>query len=190
MNSIFSRVSVGFLSLMLLLVSSSAYAIEYRSVVPQQSAVEFTFRQMGVAIDGQFRRFEADMRFDPARPEQARAAIDIDLTSIDAGSSEADEESAGQLWFNSKTYPRARFVSRSVRAAGGSRYILAGTLTIKGRSREVAIPVTFTPGKSVATFDGRFALKRLDYGIGEGMWSDVDAVANEVTVRFRIVARP
>jgi hypothetical protein len=31
-------------------------------------------------------------------------------------------------------------------------------------------------------------LKRLDYAIGEGVWSDTDTVANEVQVKFRISA--
>lgn len=178
------------LAIAALLAAPAAHAVEYQRVVPQQSAVTFTFEQMGVAIDGRFKRFAATLRFDPARPEQARAAIEIDLTSVDAGSTEADEEAAGRLWFDSRTHPRARFVAKSVRATGAQSYLLNGTLTIKGRSRDIAVPVRFTPGKTAATFDGSFVIKRLDFGIGEGMWSDVEAVANEVKVRFRIVARP
>ena len=75
-----------------------------------------------------------------------------------------------------------------MRALGNNRYEMRGTLTVKGRSREVVVPVTYLPGKSVATFDGSFILKRLDFGIGEGMWADVATVANEVQVRFRIAA--
>jgi len=32
-------------------------------------------------------------------------------------------------------------------------------------------------------------LKRLEYAIGEGPWADVETVADEVQVRFRIVQR-
>ncbi|MBS0465139.1 MAG: YceI family protein, partial [Proteobacteria bacterium] len=31
-------------------------------------------------------------------------------------------------------------------------------------------------------------LKRGDYGIGEGMWADYGTVANEVQIKFRLVA--
>ena len=176
------------LALLTVLAAPVASAAEYRSVLPKQSAIAFEFRQMGVPIQGGFKRFTAQMIFDPAKPEAASAQIEIDLASIDAGSSEADEESAGRLWFNRSAYPTAKFISSRVRALGNNRYELRGTLMLKGRSREMSVPVTFTPGKNAATFDGTFVLKRLDFGIGEGMWADVATVANDVQVTFRIAA--
>ncbi|MDP2056731.1 MAG: YceI family protein [Thiobacillus sp.] len=160
--------------------------MEYRTVLPKQSTIHFEFRQMGVPVKGGFKRFTTEMMFDPAKPEAARAQIEIDLASIDAGSPEADDESAGRLWFNRSAYPKALFVSSQIRALGNNRYEMRGTLMLKGRSREMVLPVTYTPGKNAATFDGGFVLKRLDFGIGEGMWADVATVANEVQVKFRI----
>ncbi|HMM47535.1 MAG TPA: YceI family protein [Thiobacillaceae bacterium] len=176
-------------ALLAALAAPAVHAIEYATVVPKQSSIGFEFRQMGVPIKGGFKRFVTDMRFDPEKPEAARARIEIDLASIDAGSPEADEESAGKLWFNRSTYPKAVFVASQVRAIGNNRYEMRGTLTLKGKSREMAIPVTYQPGKNnAAAFDGGFILKRLDFGIGEGMWADVATVANEVKVNFRIAA--
>jgi len=176
------------LTLLAMLAAPAAHAVEYRTVLPQQSTIHFEFRQMGVPVKGGFKRFATEMVFDPAKPEAARAQIEIDLASIDAGSPEADDESAGKLWFNRSAYPKATFVSSQIRALGDNRYEMRGTLTLKGRSREMSVPVTYMPGKNAATFDGSFVLKRLDFGIGEGMWADVATVANEVQVRFRIAA--
>lgn len=176
------------LGLMACLVSPLALATEYTTVVPGQSRVDFEFRQMGVPIKGGFKRFTVQMAFDPARPETARATIEIDLASIDAGSREADEESAGRLWFNRSVHPKATFVSSQVRALGNNRFELRGTLTLKGTTRDLVIPVTYTPGRTASRFEGNFVLRRLEYGIGEGMWTDVSAVANEIPVRFRIAA--
>jgi len=33
-------------------------------------------------------------------------------------------------------------------------------------------------------------LKRMDFGIGEGPWADVSAVANEIDIKFHVVAAP
>jgi len=170
------------------LAAPAAHAVEYHTVLPKQSTIHFEFRQMGVPVKGGFKRFNTQMAFDPAKPEAARAQVEIDLASIDAGSPEADDESAGKLWFNRSVYPKATFVSSQVRALGNNRYEMRGTLTLKGRSREMTVPVTYAPGKNAATFDGGFVLKRLDFGIGEGVWADVSTVANEVQVRFRIAA--
>ncbi len=175
-------------TLVAVLAAPAAHAVEYTTVLPKQSSIGFEFRQMGVPVKGGFKRFTTQMAFDPAKPEAARAQIEIDLASIDAGSPEADDESAGKLWFNRSAYPKATFVSTQVRAVGNNRYEMRGTLTLKGRSREMTVPVTYIPGKNAATFDGGFVLKRLDFGIGEGLWADVATVANEVQVKFRIAA--
>ena len=37
------------------------------------------------------------------------------------------------------------------------------------------------------TVEGQFPLKRLQFRIGEGAWSDTETVADEVTVRFQFV---
>ena len=176
------------LTVLAMLAAPAVHAVEYRTVLPQQSTIRFEFRQMGVPVAGGFKRFTTQMAFDPAKPEAASARIEIDLASIDAGSVEADEESAGKLWFNRSVYPKAQFVSSQVRPLGNNRYEMRGTLTLKGKSRELVVPVTYTPGKGAASFDGAFILKRLEFGIGEGMWADVATVANEVQVKFRIAA--
>jgi polyisoprenoid-binding protein YceI len=179
---------LSYLTLLAVLAAPAAHAVEYRTVLSRQSTISFEFRQMGVPVAGSFKRFDTQMVFDPARPEAASARIEIDLASIDAGSPEADDESAGKLWFNRSVYPKAVFTSSQIRALGSNRYEMRGTLTLKGKSRDMVVPVTFSPGKDAATFDGAFVLKRLEFGIGEGMWADVATVANDVQVKFHIAA--
>lgn len=171
-----------------LCLSANAPAASYTRVVPEASSVAFEYRQMGVAMAGHFKRFNATLAFDPAKPVAAKVAFDIELASIDAGSPEADGEAAAPAWFNFRQFPRARFVSRSVRALGHGRYQLVGVLTLKGKSREIALPVSFKPAGNAASFDGSFVLKRLDFGVGDGPWADPDTVANEVRVRVRLTA--
>jgi polyisoprenoid-binding protein YceI len=170
------------------LVAPLANAVEYRTVLPRQSVISFEFRQMGVPLKGGFQRFATELVFDPAKPEAASARVDIDLASIDTGSPEANDESAGKLWFNRSVYPTAQFVSSQIRTLGKNRYEMRGTLTLKGKRRELVVPLAFVPGKNAATFEGAFILKRLDFGIGEGMWADVATVANDVQVKFKIAA--
>ena len=107
-------------ALLAVLATPAAHAVEYRTVLPKQSAISFEFRQMGVPVAGGFKRFSTQMVFDPAQPEAARARIEIDLASIDAGSMEADEESASKLWFNRSVYPKAIFTASQVRALAAS----------------------------------------------------------------------
>ncbi|RLJ65220.1 YceI family protein [Sulfurisoma sediminicola] len=170
------------------IAAPAAHAAEFNQVAPEKSAVAFVFKQMNVPIDGSFKRFKGTLSFDPARPAAGKAEIEIDLASLDAGSSEANEEAAGKLWFNTKSFPTARFVSTSVKALGGNRYEVAGKMTIKGKALDAVMPATFRQDGANGVFEGSFILKRADYAIGEGMWADFGTVANEVQVKFRLVA--
>jgi len=61
---------------------------------------------MGVGMDGQFKKFSAQLHFDPSQAGKASGRLDIDLASIDTGSSEADDEVVGKAWFNVAAYPK------------------------------------------------------------------------------------
>lgn len=165
-----------------------AHAVEYTQVQPDKSAIAFAYQQMGVKMDGKFRKFSSQLRFDPAKPASAAASFDVDLLSIDLGSGEAEQEVAGKPWFNSKAFPTARFVSSAVKPLGGNRYEVAGKLSIKGKTQDIVVPATFVEQGKTGVFNGSFTLRRGDYAIGEGSWSKFDIVANDVTVSFRIAA--
>jgi len=172
----------------LLALPTLGHAVEFNAVQADKSNIVFAYKQMGVGMDGRFKKFAAQLNFDPAKPATAKATLDVDLASIDTGSSEANDEVAGKQWFNTKAFPTARFVSSSVKALGGNRYEVAGQLTIKGRSQAVTAPTTVTVQGNTATFDGAFTLKRADYAIGEGPWADFGTVANEIQIKFHILA--
>jgi polyisoprenoid-binding protein YceI len=167
---------------------TAALATEYKAVVPDRSAITFVSRQMNVPVEGRFGKFNATLSFDPAKPEAARAQIEIALASVDAGSAEANDEVKSKNWFDVANFPVARFVSTSLKPLGGDRYQVAGKLTIKGRTGDVSVPLTLKPQGREAVLEGSFTLKRLQYGIGGGVWSDTDTVADDVQIRFRVLA--
>lgn len=181
-----SRTFAGVLASLALV--SASHAASYEQVLPEQSRIGFGFQQMGVAMEGSFRRFASELKFDPAVPAEARATIEVEIGSVDTGSDEGDEEVARKTWFNTGEFPVARFESTAVKALGGDRYEVAGTLTIKGTTRDVVVPARFTPQGDVGVFEGELGIRRGDFSIGEGAWRAFDVVANEVVIKFRIAA--
>jgi polyisoprenoid-binding protein YceI len=172
----------------LALTTSAAHAVEYSQVQADKSQIAFGYQQMGVSMDGTFKKFSSELRFDPAAPEAASAVIEVALASIDTGSAEGDEEAARKTWFNTKDFPAARFESTSVKALDGNQYEVAGKLTIKGTTRDVLVPATFTPQGDTGVFEGSLTIQRGDFSIGEGAWKAFDVVANDVVIKFRITA--
>ena len=171
-----------------LLLAGGVHATEFNQLQPDKSAVTFAYRQMNVPMEGRFKRFTGRISFDPAKPALAQAEIDIELASIDTGSAEGNDEVAGKLWFNTRQFPVARFVSTSIKPLGNNRFDVSGNMSIKGRTHVATTPATFRQAGPQGVFEGSFVLKRADYGIGEGMWADYGTVANEVQIKFRLVA--
>ena len=166
----------------------TAQAVEYKTIQAEKSKVTFQYKQMGVAMDGHFKKFNAQLNFDPAKPATAKATLEIDLASIDTGSSEADQEVAGKAWFNTSAHPKAVFVSSQIKQTAPNQFEVVGKLTLKGQTKDISFPLKQTAQGNVGVFNGSFVMRRADFNIGEGMWAKFDTVANEVQVNFQITA--
>jgi polyisoprenoid-binding protein YceI len=173
-------------ALSVLALTLQAQAAPYTAIVPAKSSVTFSYKQMGVALDGRFKKFAAQVNFDPAKSEQGKASFEVDLASVDVGSSEADDEVVTKSWFNTAAFPKAQFVSKQIKQTAPNQYEVQGTLSIKGQSRDVKFPLKHMPQGKDGLLTGGFTLKRADYSIGEGMWAKFDVVANDIQVNFSI----
>ncbi len=157
-----------------------------QTLVPAQSEIAFTTRQMGVPVDGKFRQFNAQVAFDPKKPEAAKIGFTIELGSASIGTAETEAELAKPDWFNTKAFPQASFQSSAVKALGGGKFEVAGTLSIKGTRQNLVVPVSLAQAGATSTATGSFTIKRLDFKIGDGDWKDTSMVANDVQVRFKL----
>lgn len=166
----------------LLLAASALIPAQAATLQPDKSELTFGFKQMGVPLEGRFKKFDAQLDFDPKKPEAGRIAFKVDLASVSLGDPSYDKELAGAPWFDTKRNGSATFVSSAIKPTGAGRYDVAGKLTIKGATRDIIVPITLAQG--VAT--GSVPIKRLDFKIGDGDWADTSVVANDVTVKFKL----
>ncbi|WP_448255165.1 YceI family protein [Ottowia oryzae] len=168
-----------------LLAATPAFA--QQKLVPAESSVGFVSRQMGVPVEGHFRKFDGQITFDPAKPEAARIHLAIDTGSATLGVKETDAELPKPAWFNVAKFPQATFDAKTVKSLGGGKYEVAGQLSIKGAAHDVVVPVQLTQSGAKTTAAGQFSLKRLAYKIGENEWADTSMVADDVQVKFKLV---
>ena len=164
----------------------SNQALADQALVPAQSAVNFEAKQMGVPLKGHFKKFDAKIAFDAAKPEASKIHFSIDTGSATMGAKETDAELPKADWFNVAKFPQATFDSSAVKALGGGKFQVDGTLTIKGNAQKVSLPVTLTQSGATTTATGTLPLKRLTFKIGDGDWKDTSMVADEVTVQFKL----
>lgn len=174
----------------LLLATALPVAAQQKSapqkLIPAQSDIGFVFKQMGVPVEGHFKKFDAQINFDAAKPATSKVAFTVDIASATLGSPETDAELPKAVWFNTAKFPQATFVSSSFKALGAVKYEVTGKLSIKGQSRDVVVPVTMTQSGAVTTAVGVFPIKRLGFKIGENEWADTSMVADDVQVKFKL----
>ncbi len=161
-------------------------AFAQQALVPAQSAVNFEAKQMGVPIKGHFQKFDAKIAFDAAKPEASKIHFTVDTGSATMGAKETDAELPKAEWFNVAKFPQATFDSSAVKALGGGKFQVDGTLTIKGNAQKVSLPVTLAQSGTTTTATGTLPLKRLAFKIGDGDWADTSMVADEVNVQFKL----
>ncbi|MEO7725754.1 MAG: YceI family protein [Burkholderiales bacterium] len=172
---------------MLAFVGFCAWPAAAQTVLYDKSRIACVSRQMNVPVEARFRKFSAQIAFDPAKPAAGTARIEIDVGSFDIDNAEVNDEARSKPWFDAHNFPKATFVSAAIKPLGGGKFEVRGALTIKGRANEAVAPFTYTENAGTATFDGAFSLKRLQYNIGEGTWKDTDTVADEVQIKFHLV---
>lgn len=185
----FPTVSLAAWSAALVLVASPA-AFAQQKLVPAQSSLNFVIKQMGVPVEGQFKVFDAQVAFDPAKLATSRIGFTVDIGSATMGTKEVDVEMPKPVWLSALKFPQATFQSSTIKALGGGKFEVQGKLSIKGNARDVTVPVTLAqagaaPGV-VTTATGAFAIPRLAFKVGEAEWADTSMVADEVQVKFKL----
>lgn len=181
--------SLGLLGGAALLAPSPARAqAPAATLVNPGSEVLFTAKQIGVPLDGRFKRFDAQIALDPRQPQAGKVVFNIELGSVSLNP-ESDAELIKPEWFNAAKFPKATFTSTVIKATGAGRFDVTGKLVIKGQSRDLTVPVALTQAAGQTTATGSFNLKRLDFKIGDGDWADTSVVANDVQVRFKLLLK-
>ncbi len=147
---------------------------------PMHSSLTFQVDHMGFShYTARFATFDAAMKLDPAHPEKAEIAAQVDPQSLTLNAPPAGfhDDLMGKTWFDAAAHPMLNFVSQSVEKTGTDTARVEGVLTIKGITKPVTLDVTFNGGYPGMDLDpharvgftatGHF--KRSDYGMGFGI---------------------
>ncbi len=161
-------------------------ALAQQKLVPADSSISFVTKQMGVPLEGQFKKFDAQVVFNPAQLASSHITLNVDTGSATFGTPETDAEMPKATWFNVPKFPKATFQSSGIKALGGGKFEVAGKLSIKGVSRDVVAPVTVVQNGAISTASGTLTIQRLTFKIGENEWADTSMVADDVQIKFKL----
>jgi polyisoprenoid-binding protein YceI len=174
-------------------VQASNWVVDYG-----KSQLGFIGTQGSTSFTGEFKKFQATIDFDPAKPETGKIAATIDMASATAGSDERDSALPGNDWFDTSKFPQAQFATTSIKPdtcpfgtpAAAKCFKADATLTIKGVTKPVALSFYIAPEGDHTRAKGDVKLIRTDFGVGQGQWASEAYVKRAVDVTIDITARP
>jgi polyisoprenoid-binding protein YceI len=149
------------------------------------SKVTATFKQEGVEVENPFTKFTGRVAYDPAKVAASTALLEVDMSSYDFGDAAYNAEVRKKAWFDSATYPKAKFQSTSITAAAAGGFQATGQLTVKGKVQTITVPVKVSASAAGTVFDGAFSFSRKAFGIGDPVWEGT--VDDKVVVKFHLV---
>lgn len=164
--------------------ADSQWAVNY-----QRSRLGFIGMQNNEKFEGEFRKFTADIDFDPAHPENGFITVLIDIASATAGSSERDAYLPQRDWFDTSAFPQAKFTAANIKSTGKDCFLAPGTLFIKGASHNIDLPFCLKVVEGVTYAQGQINVNRSDFGIGINQWDDDEIVKKNVVVTINIAAK-
>jgi len=173
---------------LLLAINASAQAATTWHSDPAHSRLTFSASQAGARFEGRFRTFDPQIAFDPADLAGSRFTVTVDTTTADTQDHERDDTLRGKDFFDVSRWPKATFETTGFTSLGGGRYEATGKLTIRDATKPVKLAFKFVPGSggASATLAGQTTIKRLDFGVGQGEWTDTTWVGNDVDIRFEL----
>jgi len=171
----------------LLLVAMSAQATEWKT----QNTGEFTFEVSfeGVGTPGTFKRFDVTLEFDPKHLDASHLRVIVDLTAADMGDPEINAIIADPIWFDAGKFPKAVFESKRIEARGPGKFVATGILNLKGLSKTVAVPFSWSEKEQRANMRGKFDVQRMKFNVGSGEWATDDPIGIDVKLQFDLTLK-
>lgn len=166
--------------------ASASRALSRYTQNAAKSSLKFTFDQAGAATSGTFRKFSTVLLYDEKNLAASSLDVRIEIASIDTQEQERDGMLKDADLFDAAKFPAATFVASSLakRADGGLEAV--GKLTIRDVTHNLRLPLTLKPTAEGLELSGKTAIKRLDYGVGQGEWKATDSVGDEVKIEYAV----
>lgn len=153
------------------------------------SALKFASSFGGEAFSGAFRRWDAEIHFDPANLAGSSVTATVDVASAATGSPDRDQALPTADFFDAAHFPRATFTARSFTALGAGHYQARGVLTLRGVAKPLTLPFTLKITGAQAKMTGAVTINRLAYSVGQNEWKAVTTLPAAVSVNVVLVAR-
>jgi len=173
-------------------VTAGSYSLD-----PAHSLIGFAVEHLEInLVEGRFKDFAGTVNYNDKDVTKSTVEFSAKIASIDTEIAPRDEHLRSADFFDAAKYPEMTFKSTAIKSNGKNKYLLIGDLTMKGVTRSVELPFTFTGAVKDPWGGTRFGIEagstinRRDFGInyGNALAAGGLDVGNEVVIRLRLEA--
>jgi polyisoprenoid-binding protein YceI len=153
-----------------------------------ESKLEFVGAKVTGKHDGSFGKFSGTIV--GSDPEKSSVTVEIDMASLVADDARLTGHLKSPDFFDVEKFPKARFVSTSVRPGGerGATHTITGNLELHGVTKSITFPATVRMDGDSSTVDTEFAINRKDFGVTYPGKPD-DLIKDDVLIKLSIRAK-
>jgi polyisoprenoid-binding protein YceI len=164
---------------------------------PVHSSIAFSVRHLIINnIPGRFKEYSGTISYDGADITKSSVQFTAKVASIDTGVQQRDDHLRRADFFEVEKYPELTFKSTRIEKKGKDSFIAHGTFTMKGVSKEIAIPfkvygpVNAGGGKIRIGVEAALTINRQDYGVSYSRTLEGGGlvIGNDVNIQLNLEA--
>ena len=153
----------------------------------ESGSVAFSIKNAGLTVNGTFRNMKASIAFDPNQPATAMMEASVESATVETGINLRNKHLKKSEYFNVEKFP---LIQMKLKRLEKENKNWKGTfvLTLKGITKEVMLPVTFSESGKVGSLKGNFTIDRRDYAVGGSSWTigdDVEIIINVILTHLK-----
>ena len=149
---------------------------------PTMATVGFKIKMMGLAVNGTFKGFAGNLRFDPQNMANSTLTATVDAATLDTDNNLRNRHlREKEEFFDVAKYPKITMKSTKIEKTA-TGYVGYFDLTMKSTTKSVKLPFTFTQTGNKAVFAGTVSINRRDWQVGGGTLGLSNDVIMNLTV--------
>lgn len=181
-----------YIAILLSGLSGTLFAADY-NVDKTTSRIEFSGEHVGNPFKGTFSDWDAVIKFDPENLNESSILVTVKTASANTGDPVYDKSLPTADWFDVATYPKATFVSKTIKKNPDGSYTAKGALTIKKNAVEKELIFSLSPADlKTPPIKTKFSIEldRLSLGLGVTSDANADYVGRKVILSVELSASP
>lgn len=158
-------------------------------ISPADSKIGFVATKwMVFKEEGKFKNYEGTIEYDAKNPSSTKVRVTIQTSSVDSRDRDRDQVIRGESLLDANRFPTMTFASDAVRPGSRDTLIVSGTLTIRGVTRRVSVPVRMLGIAAVpdvghlAGFEAEFVIDRFEYGVA----GSPNLIGKDIVIQMQI----